>query len=139
MANEGTIGNKVKQQAMELARPEELVIQVSKTNTHIIHREIQSHATDAENRVTSIQDAWYQRYTAAFAEHQTTVPGLAGGTTTPMTTHLTATAAQDITPRLPHHKVRQTDCLHLQERVRLYSLQYQALQPTQIRQISQQL
>ena len=114
-ANEETIGNKIKQQAMELARLEELVVQVSKMNIHSTHREIQSRATDAENRVTSVQDVWYQRYTAPFAEHQTMVPGLAEGTTLQTTAHQTATAVQNTIPRLPHHKAKQTDCSHLQE------------------------
>ena len=108
-------------------------------NSHITHREIQSHATDAENRDTSVQGVWYQRYTVAIAEHQTMVPGPAEGTTTPTTAHQTATAAQNTTLRLPHHKVRRTDCLHPQERAWQYILRYQGLQSTQRQRISQQL
>ena len=81
-------------------------------NTHITPKEVQSHATDAENRDTSGQGAWYQRYTAISAEQQTMAPGPAEGTITPTTAHQTATTAPNTIPWLLHHKVRQTGCSH---------------------------
>ena len=138
-ASEETIGSEITQQDMELERPEHLVVQVSKVNTHITHKETQLHATDAENRDTSVQGARYQRYIATYAEHQTMAPGLAEGITAPTTAHLTAAAVQNTTPRPPHPKVRQTDCLHRQEQARQYILRYQELLTTQIQQILQQL
>ena len=138
-ASDETIGSEITQQDTELERPEHLVIQVSKVNTHITHREKQLHATDVENRDTSVQGAQYQRCSATYAEHQTTAPGLAEGTTVPTTAHPTAAAALNTTPQPPHLKVKQMDCLHQRERAPQYTPQYQELLTTQIQQISQQL
>ena len=114
-ASDETIGSEITQQDTELERPEHLVVQVSKVNTQITHREIRLHATDVENRDTSVQGAQYQRCIAIYAEHQTMAPGLAEGTTVPTTARLTAAAAQNTIPQPPHLKVKQTDCLHQRE------------------------
>ena len=138
-ASDETIGSEITQQDTEPERPDHLVVQVSKTNTQIIHRETQLHATGVENRDTSVQGAQYQRCIATYAEHQTTAPGLAEGTTVPTTAHPTATAAQNTIPQPPHLKAKQMDCLHQRERARQYTHRYQELLTTQIQQISQQL
>ena len=113
MVNIEVIGATPMEQGMELARPEQLVVQVSKMNIHNTHREAQSRATDAASRDTSAQHVLYRRCTATIVEHQTMAPELAKGTTIPTAAHQTAIAARDTTPHHPHHRAKQTDCSHL--------------------------
>ena len=119
------IGTKAMEQDTDPTQLEHLVVQVSKMNTHNIHREIRSHASDAENKDISTWRASYQRYTATTAEHQTTAQKLVKDTTTPTAAHQTAIAARATTQHHPQHRPAQTDCSHPRKLAPQYSLPYQ--------------